>query len=83
MAEVKGRQFTARDKPDQRDYLFNDFSERARGDIESVRPKRKFKVQNQKNTPACTMFSACHISNGQNILEDKRLGVNREQIDPM
>ena len=57
MAEVKGRQFNAEGKEDKRDYPFTDFAEWASGDEESVRPKRKFKVQNQKNTPACFEWS--------------------------
>jgi len=75
--------FNAMDNPDKRDYPFEDFAERASGDTERTRPKKEVIVQNQKNTPACTMYSAIHISNGQNLNEDKRLKVNRPQVDPI
>lgn len=69
------------DNPTKQDYIWNP-PEELNG-INSKRPKDKVTVQDQKQTPACTFYSAYHVINGYNILEDERQGVNRPQIDPL
>jgi hypothetical protein len=49
--------------------------------VEWKRPKDKITIQNQSGTPACTIYSAWHIVNGLNILEDELYGKFRTQID--
>jgi len=71
---------TAWDIPSKFDYL-RDVEEEVSG-IANKRPKIKLKVQDQKQTPACTFFSAYHVINAYNILEDERQGQDRPQIDP-
>jgi len=77
------QQFTAYDKPESRDFPFQDYNEFARSENEiEKRPKQKMKIQNQWWTPACTIYAATHILNAMNIIEDKKLWLNRDQIDP-
>lgn len=75
--------FTAYDQPEKRDYPFQDYDEFARSEEKvQKRPKDELKVQNQWWTPACTMYWATHIVNAMNIIEDKKLGLDRKQVDP-
>ena len=80
MDETK-RIFNCFDNPTQSDYVFEWEDELA--GINSKRPKEKVKVQDQWQTPACTFYSAYHVINGYNILEDERQGIDRPQIDPI
>lgn len=74
------------DEPTNKDYLFSEYEtfidkdEYGKG-VNSMRPQET-KIWNQGNTPACTCYSACHVYNGENLLEDKRLWENRQQQDP-
>lgn len=69
------------DNPTAQDYQ-RDPPEELNG-INSKRPKDKVIVQNQQQTPWCTFYSAYHVINGYNILEDERQGIDRPQIDPL
>lgn len=73
----------ATDEPRGTDYSFETYEEIADGDSWHQRPRKKIKVQNQLTTPACTFFSATHIHNWLNLLEDEKLGIDRQQLDPM
>ena len=79
--EVKDINFNCFDNPTQSDYKF-EWEDMLSG-INSKRPKDKIKVQDQKQTPACTFYSAYHVINGYNLLEDERQGIDRPQIDPL
>ena len=59
----------ATDLPSKLDYSFSTLEEVYNGE-NSKRPKDKLIVQNQGTSKACTMYSATHIVNGNNILED-------------
>lgn len=78
----------ALDQPTSRDYLYEELFTDNESDekeewkwIHSKRPD-DVTVWNQGNTPACTCYSACHLYNGYNLLEDDILGITREQQDP-
>jgi hypothetical protein len=58
------------DNPTKQDYQREPEEEVLNG-INSKRPKEKVIVQDQKATPACTYYSAYHVINGYNILEDE------------
>jgi len=79
--EEKERNFNCFDNPTSTDYKFEENDELA--GINSKRPKEKVQVQDQERTPACTFYSAYHVINGYNLLEDERQGVDRPQIDPL
>lgn len=81
MTEIELQNY-AFDKPDKRDFKWSDYEELVSWE-KSPRPKEKFKVQNQWNTPACTVFSAGHLHNGMNLLEDERLQEDRPQKELM
>lgn len=87
MTEKEIERTYALDEPTSRDYqfseyeLFNTNKENGTGELKS-RPSNA-KIWNQGNSPACTCYSACHVYNGENLLEDKRLGEDRPQQDPM
>lgn len=88
MTELVKEQFRATDEPTKKDYLFDDFETIKHADPEyaewsdKVRPRETFVVQNQWQTPACTAFSNGHIYNGNNIIEDKKIGESRPQVNP-
>lgn len=73
---------TAWDVPSKQDYIRNPSEEDWLEWIRSKRPTEKLKVQDQWQTPACTFYSAYHVINAYNILEDERQGQERPQIDP-
>jgi len=76
----------AYDIPSNKDYTFDEFftntNENELKWINSKRPEN-VKIWNQGNTPACTCYSATHIFNGNNILEDSVDWTSREQQDPI
>lgn len=76
-------QNSCRDEPTKQDYSFNTLEEVLNGENPKARPKDKLIVQNQKLLPACTMYSATHLVNWNNLLEDIQLWLNREQVDPL
>lgn len=73
----------AYDEPRNTDYLFDTYEENAEWNENKKRPREKFTVQNQLATVACTIFSATHLHNGLNLLEDEQLGIERQQLNPM
>jgi len=77
----KERNFNCFDNPTATDYQF-EVDETLNG-LNSKRPKEKIKIQNQEKTPACTFFSAYHVINGYNLLEDERQGIDRPQTNPL
>ena len=74
----------ATDQPDSRDYTFEEYlklkieKEEASGNTVGW-TKEQLEVQNQLQTPACTVFWATHIHNILNLLEDWRYGKTRTQ----
>lgn len=74
----------ATDEPRKTDYVFDTLiqikeqMEEAEAPI-IKRPKEELEVQDQKQTPACTVFGATHIHNWLNILEDRRYWKSRNQ----
>lgn len=72
----------ATDLPSKLDYKFSTLEEVYNGE-NSKRPTDKLIVQNQGTSKGCTMYSATHIVNANNIIEDISLWENRPQVDPM
>lgn len=76
--------FIATDEPDSRDYPFSDYEEFAQWEDKiPKRPKDEIQLFNQWSKPSCTMHAGMHIVNAMNIIEDKRLWLNRKQVDPL
>lgn len=73
----------AYDEPRNTDYSFDTYEENAEWDKDKQRPKEQFTIRNQWNTPACTVYSATHLHNWLNLLEDEQLGIDRQQLNPM
>lgn len=78
------------DRPDSRDYTFENFI-KVKEQLEIAaapqypvkRPRDEVIVQNQLQTDGCTFFGAIHIHNWLNILEDREYGATRKQTDAM
>lgn len=85
--EAQMMSWAAFDSPTSRDYSFDsyislkDMSWEETAKWLSVNIKEKLSIQNQWQTPACTMFSWIHVVNANNIVEDSLFWVNRKQID--
>lgn len=77
------------DQPTSRDYLYEELftdneSDENKEEWEWIHSKRPMNAifWNQGNTPACTCYSAIHVSNWYNLIEDEKLWANRDQTDP-
>ncbi len=71
------------DEPTKLDYSFDTLEEILEWENIKARPREKLIVQDQKTLPACTMYSATHLVNWNNLLEDIKLWITREQINPL
>lgn len=72
---------TAWDIPSKNDYQWDIDSELSES-FPRARPFDELIVQNQGQSKACTFYSAYHVINWYNILEDRKMGEKRPQIDP-